>query len=126
MITKASRHAYPETQARLEAALQERGLTVFAKIDHAAGARQAGLEMRPAAVSIFGNPKGGTPFMVAAPASAIDFPLKALVWEDAGGTAFVGYYAVASIVERYGIAGLDEAARKLDGMLAAVVEAATG
>lgn len=125
MKTQASKHAFQDTQARLEAVLKEKGLTVFAKIDHAEGAQKVGLKMQPATVTIFGNPKGGTPFMVASPESAIDFPLKALVWEDAAGKVFMSYNTVASIVARHNIKGQDELAKKLDGLQAAVAKAAT-
>ena len=81
--------------------------------------------MQQATVTIFGNPKGGTPFMVASPQSAIDFPLKALVWENLEGKIFVSYYPVTSIVNRHSIKGQDELAKKLDGLLAAIAKAAT-
>lgn len=125
MKTQASKYGYRDTLARLETVVKEKGLTVFARIDHAEGAQQAGLKMQPATVTIFGNPKGGTPFMVAAPESAIDFPLKALVWEDATGKVWVSYGTVASIVARHGIKGQDELVKKLDGLLAAIAKAAT-
>ncbi|MBU1690155.1 MAG: DUF302 domain-containing protein [Gammaproteobacteria bacterium] len=125
MKTQASKHGFQDTQARLETMLKEKGLTVFAKIDHSEGAQKAGLKMRPATVTIFGNPKGGAPFMVASPESAIDFPLKALVWEDATGTVFMSYNTMTSIVARHNIKGLDELAKKLDGLQAAIAKAAT-
>lgn len=123
--TRASRYGFQETQARLESVLKEKGLTVFARIDHAEGARKVGLDLRPAIVTIFGNPKGGTPFMVAAPESALDFPLKALVREDASGKVTVSYGTLAEIVARHDIRGQDELAKKLDGLQAAIVRAAT-
>lgn len=122
---KASKFGFQETQARLEAALKEKGLTLFAKIDHADGAQKAGLSMRPATVTIFGNPKGGTPFMVAAPKSAIDFPLKALVWENSDGKVFLSYNTLAYIVRRHNIAGEDALATKLDALLSAIAKTAT-
>ena len=81
--------------------------------------------MQPATVTIFGNPKGGTSFMVASPQSAIDFPLKALLWEDASGKVFLSYYTVASLVARHNIKGQDELTKKLDGLLAAIAKSAT-
>lgn len=125
MKTQASKHGFNDTQIRLEAMLKEKGLTVFAKIDHADGAQKVGMKMQPATVTIFGNPKGGTPFMVATPEAAIDFPLKALVWEDAGGKVFFSYNTVSSIVAKHKIKGQDELAGKLDGLLAAIAKAAT-
>jgi len=125
MKTQASKYGFQDTQARLEAVLKEKGLIVFAKIDHAEGAQKVGLKMQPATVTIFGNPKGGTPFMVASPESAIDFQLKALVWEDAAGKVFMSNNTVASIVARHDIKGQDELAKKLDGLQAAIAKAAT-
>ena len=125
MKTQASKHGFNDTQTKLEAALKENGLTVFNKIDHADGAQKAGLKMLPATVTIFGNPKGGTPFMVASPESAIDFPLKALVREDAAGKVSLSYNTVSSIVSKHKIKGQDELTKKLDGLLAAIAKAAT-
>ena len=125
MKVQASKHGFNDTQAKLEAVLKDKGLTIFAKIDHAEGAQKAGLKMLPTTVTIFGNPKGGTPFMVASPESAIDFPLKALLSEDAQGKVFMSYSTVTSIVENHKIKGQDELAKKLDGLLAAVAKAAT-
>ena len=124
MKTMSSKYDFQETQTRLEAAVKEKSLTVFAKIDHAEGAKSVGLSMQQATVTIFGNPKGGTPFMVASPQSAIDFPLKALVWENAEGKIFVSYYPVTSIVNRHSIKGQDELAKKLNGLQAAIAKAA--
>lgn len=125
ILTLASMHGFQETQTRLETVLKEKGLTVFAKVDHSEGAQKAGLKMQPATVIIFGNPKGGTPFMVASPESAIDFPLKALIWVDATGTVFMSYNTVASIVARHNIKGLDELTKKLDGLQAAIAKYTT-
>jgi uncharacterized protein (DUF302 family) len=125
MKTQVSKHSFTDTQTRLEAALKEKGLTLFARIDHAEGAQKVGLKMQPATVTIFGNPKGGTPFMVASPEAAIDFPLKALLWEDASGKVMLSYNTVTSIVARHKIKGQDELAMKLDGLLAAIAKSAT-
>ena len=125
MKTFESHHGFLETQARLEAAVKEKGMTIFAKIDHAEGARQAGLEMRPEEVTIFGNPKGGTPFMVKKPLAAIDFPLKALVWEDGSGKVFLSYNTLAWIVARHDIKGEGKLARKLDELLSGIARSAT-
>jgi len=125
MKTQVSKYGFNDTQTRLEAVLKEKGLTIFAKIDHADGAQKVGLKMQPATVTIFGNPKGGTPFMVASPEAAIDFPLKALLWEDAGGKVFLSYYPVSSLVLKHKIKGQDELAGKLDGLLAAIAKSAT-
>ena len=123
--TVASKHDFADTQSRLEAALKEKNLTLFAKIDHQEGAEKAGLKMLPETVTIFGNPKGGTPFMVASPEAAIDFPLKALVHADAKGKVYVSYYPLTQIVKRHHIKGQDALAKILDGVLAGIAKAAT-
>ncbi|GAO37286.1 hypothetical protein SCT_2705 [Sulfuricella sp. T08] len=124
MYTQESKYSGQETQVRLEAAVKEKGLTVFAKIDHAEAAQKAGLKMPFSIVTIFGNPKGGTPFMVSSPASAIDFPLKALVWEDASGKVFYSYNPLSYIVGRHDIKGQDELAKKLDSLQTAIAKSA--
>ncbi len=125
MKTQASKYSAQETQTRLEAAVKEKGLTQFAKIDHAEGARSIGLKMPFSSVTLFGSPKGGTPFMVAAPDAAIDFPLKGLVWEDAAGHVFYSYNTLHYIVERHEIKGQDELAKKLDALQAAIAKMVT-
>jgi len=120
LITKPSRHSVPETMDRLVAVLQSKGMTVFDRIDHAAAAQKAGLSMRPSQVLIFGNPKGGTPLMVAAPTAAIDLPLKALAWEDADGKVWLSYNAMAWIKERHAIRGEDEAIAGMEKALDAL------
>ena len=80
-----------ETMDRLETAIKDKGLTVFARIDHAQGARAAGLSLRPTELIIFGNAKGGTPLMQAGQEAGIDLPLKALVYQDAQGKVWLAY-----------------------------------
>jgi uncharacterized protein (DUF302 family) len=80
-----------ETMDRLEAAIKDKGLTVFARIDHAEGARAAGLSLRPTELIVFGNAKGGTPLMQGAQEAGIDLPLKALVYQDAEGKVWLAY-----------------------------------
>lgn len=84
MVRLSSAHSFADTLERLEAALKSKGLTVFARIDFSGDAGKAGLKMNPARLLIFGNPRAGTPLMVASPSIAIDFPLKILVSEEAG------------------------------------------
>lgn len=103
MVQVASRYSVDETVRRLEAAFAEKGLQVFAVIDHSGEAAKIGLKMRPTKVLIFGSPKGGTPLMVAAPSLAIDLPLKALVAEDAEGKASVTYNDPQYLRERHGV-----------------------
>lgn len=104
LITWPSPFGPQETLARLLSEVTDRGLSIFATIDHAQAAEQAGLEMRPAAVVIFGNPKGGTPLMRMAPTLAIDLPLKALVWEDEEGNTHLTYNAAHWIARRHHLA----------------------
>jgi uncharacterized protein (DUF302 family) len=105
LIQVASRYSVQETVRRLEAAFAEKGLQVFAVIDHSGAAEKVGLKMRPTKVVIFGSPKGGTPLMVAAPSLAIDLPLKALVAEDAAGKVSVTYNDPEYLRDRHGVPG---------------------
>ncbi|MFZ0758437.1 MAG: DUF302 domain-containing protein, partial [Candidatus Sulfotelmatobacter sp.] len=88
---------------RLESVLAERGVREFALIDHSGEAEKAGMKMRPTKLVIFGNPKGGTPLMVAAPTLAIDLPLKALVWEDQNGKVWIAYNSPEYLQQRHGV-----------------------
>ena len=102
MIDVSSRYSVPETLARLQSILKEKGVTVFALIDHSGEAEKAGLKMRPTQLLIFGSPKGGTPLMVAAPRLAIDLPLKALAWQDEQGKVWLSYNTPEYLRERHG------------------------
>jgi uncharacterized protein (DUF302 family) len=97
----ASRFGPNETMNRLEAEVKARGMTVFARIDHAAGAVEAGLSLRPTEILIFGNAKTGTPLMQAVQTIAIDLPLKALVWQDASGDTWLSYNDPAWLARRH-------------------------
>ena len=125
LITKASKYGVQETQERLEMAIKSKGLTIFAIVNHSEGAAQVGLKMPPTIVTIFGSPKGGTPFMLAAPTAGIDLPLKALVWADAAGTVHVSYNTLNYVKARHNIDALEELTKKLDGMLANIADTAT-
>jgi uncharacterized protein (DUF302 family) len=103
IIDIPSPYSVPETIARLQTILKEKGVTVFALVDHSGEAAKAGLEMRPTQLLIFGNPKGGTPVMVAAPSAAIDLPLKALAWQDAQGKVWLSYNDPEYLQQRHGI-----------------------
>jgi uncharacterized protein (DUF302 family) len=98
--TKSS-HSVSETIARLDKAATEAGLRVFATVDHAAGATQVDIELRPTLLLIFGNPRGGTPLMIANQTAGIDLPVKALAWEDADGQVWLAYNDPAYIAERH-------------------------
>jgi uncharacterized protein (DUF302 family) len=101
-VSKLSPHSVPETIQRLSALLKSKGVAIFALIDHSGEAEKAGLKMRPTQLLIFGNPKGGTPLMLAAPSTAIDLPLKALVWEDADGKVWLSYNSPDYLQQRHG------------------------
>lgn len=103
MVHLSSPHSYSETLHRLETTLQTRGLIVFARIDHSGEAEKVGLKMHPTQVIVFGSPKGGTPLMIASPTLGIDLPLKALVWEDAGGKVWVSYNTAEYLKQRHNI-----------------------
>lgn len=91
IVALPSRHSVDETVERLKGLLESKGIKLFTLIDHSGEAEKAGLHMPPTKLLIFGNPKGGTPLMLAAPSIAIDLPLKALVWEDPDGKVWISY-----------------------------------
>lgn len=103
LVTKKSPHSVATTVDRLEEALRDGGVTVAARIDHAAAAEKAGLELRPTTLLIFGNPKAGTPLMQAAQTIGIDLPMKALVWEDEKGQVWLAFVSPSLIASRHGI-----------------------
>jgi uncharacterized protein (DUF302 family) len=103
MIRLRSTDSVDASFARLEAAVAQRGLTVFARIDFAADAAAAGLLLRPTRLLLFGNPRAGTPLIVAAPTVALDLPLKVLVWESEDGAVWVGYNRPEYLTERHGV-----------------------
>ena len=102
IIDVRSRYSVPDTLARLQSILKEKGIMVFALIDHSGEAEKVGLKMRPTQLLIFGSPKGGTPLMVAAPRLAIDLPLKALAWQDEQGQVWLSYNSPEYLRERHG------------------------
>lgn len=104
LVTVKSPHSVAATMDKFEAVAKQRNLTVFARIDHAAGAAKIGKTLRPTQVIIFGNPQGGTPLMECAQTIGIDLPLKALVWEDASGQVWLGYNDPAYLAQRHGAA----------------------
>jgi uncharacterized protein (DUF302 family) len=114
VVTKPSPRSVAETVARLSALAADKGLRVFAVIDHSGAAEAVGLQLRDTKVVIFGSPLAGTPVMVAAPLAALDLPLKALVWDDEGQTR-VSYTAPAALASRYGLN--DELAAGLAGIV---------
>jgi uncharacterized protein (DUF302 family) len=98
-----SSHSVPETLDRLESLAKSAGLTVFARIDFSGDALRAGLPMRPMQMLLFGNPKAGTPLLVASPRAGLDLPLKALAWEDASGAVWVSSNTPEYVQERHAL-----------------------
>ena len=101
ILSKPSNHSVEETLEKLKRILQAKGVALFTIVDHSGEAEKVGLKMRPTKLAIFGNPKAGTPLMLAAPSSAIDPPLKILIWEDADGKVWVSYNSPAYLQERH-------------------------
>jgi uncharacterized protein (DUF302 family) len=122
MIQTRSTHSFAETFERLESAVASRGLAVFASIDFSGDAAKAGLAMRPTRLLVFGNPRAGTPLMVAAPTLAIDLPLKVLVSEDESGV-WLSYNSPQYLQSRHGIP--EELLKNISG-IAGIVESITG
>jgi uncharacterized protein (DUF302 family) len=104
LVTLQSAHSVEETVAKVRALLAAKQIREFALIDHSGEAAKVGLAMPKTQVLIFGNPKGGTPLMLAAPSMAIDLPLKLLVREDAAGQVWVSYWAAQALLARHGLA----------------------
>jgi uncharacterized protein (DUF302 family) len=124
LVAVKSPHGARDTMNRLEAIVKQRGLNVFLRLDHAAGAAKVGKTLRATEVLVFGNPQGGAPLMECAQTAGIDLPLKALVWEDASSQVWVGYNDPAWLAGRHGAADCP-AAGNLAKALAGVAAAAT-
>src|SRR5271169_188564 len=103
VVSKPSAHSVEETIDRLEAVLREKDIHVFTRIDQRAEAKKVGLEMPAMELLIFGNPKGGTPLMIAEPTIGIELPLKALAWEDRDGKVWLSYNSPEYLQERFSI-----------------------
>ena len=103
IVDKPSNHSVDQTVDRLKAILQAKGVTLFALVDHSGEAEKVGMKMPPTKLLIFGNPKAGTPLMLASPSTAIDLPLKVLVWEDPQGKVWVSYNSAAYLQERHNL-----------------------
>ena len=113
--------AFEPTLERLEQRIEQAGMSVFARIDHAAGAREVGLEMPPSVVLIYGSPRGGTPIMLAAPQAALDLPLRVLVRQDAEGQVRIAFHPAADMLRRAGVP--EELAARLDPAQRILIEA---
>ena len=124
LVTLPSAHNVPETVERLKALLARKGIEVFAHIDHAAGARTAGLPLRQTQVVIFGSPKAGTPLMQSRQTIGLDLPLRVLVWEDSAGKAWLTYRRAADLARQHRVTDRDEAVQAMDEGLGALARAA--
>ncbi len=126
LSTLVSRFGSPETMRRLIASVTEKGLTVFARIDHGAGAAAAGLPLRATELLVFGNARGGTPLMQAAQTVGIDLPLKTLVWQDDDDSVWIGWNDPGWIAARHGLAPDSAAVDMLREALAKIAHEAAG
>ncbi|HEX5269294.1 MAG TPA: DUF302 domain-containing protein [Gemmataceae bacterium] len=126
LVTLPGARGAPETVDRLKSLLAQKGIELFADVDHAAAAREAGLSLRPTRVLIFGNPKAGTPLMQARQTLGLDLPLRVLVWEDEAGKVWLTYRRVDSLARQHGLTDRPEVVKALDDGLAALARAAAG
>jgi len=124
LITKSSSFDVKTTMDRLEAVFKKKGVTVFARVNHAAGAMKIGAKLAPTELIIFGNPKLGTPLMQSNRAIGIDLPLKALVWKDAKGTVWLSYNNPEYLAERHHIKDRGKVFTKMAGVLKKLTDAA--
>jgi uncharacterized protein (DUF302 family) len=125
LVSIRSNNGPQETMDRLDAAVKARGMTVYAHIDHAAGAAEVGLPLRPTDLLIFGNARAGTPLMESIPTIGIDLPLKALVWQDIAGNTWVSYNDPAWLARRHRLEpGSDGTTAAMSAMLEAIAKAA--
>jgi len=126
LITLRSSHGPKETMNRLETEVKAKGLTVFSRIDHSAGAAEVKLSLRPTELMIFGNARGGTPLMQSVQTIGIDLPLKALVWQDASGTTWLSYNDPNWLAKRHNLGREGDATVKaMAAALDAMTKAAT-
>jgi len=126
LIAIRSGYGPGETMNRLEAEVRGKGLTIFARVDHAAGAAAVGMALRPTDLLIFGAAKGGTPLMQSAQTIGVDLPLKALVWQDDAGATWLSYNDIEWLAQRHGVGPEAQSAiNAIAGALKAVATAAT-
>ena len=121
LITHPSPYTVSDTLDRLEAILRTKNITIFARVDHSDEAAKVGLTMPPTQLLICGNPKGGTPIMVAAPLAAIDLPLKALAWQDADGKVWISINDPHYLQGRYALS--DDLLKPINGTEALILQA---
>ena len=125
VVTVMSSSSFDSTLARLERAAVAKGLTVAAKVDHAAAAQRAGLTLRPTTLVIAGNPAAGTPLMLTDQTIAVELPLRFLVWQGEDGRARVTYDPIKSIAARHKVTGRDELLTRMTGAIESIVQEAT-
>ncbi len=124
LVVKPSPHSVAKTLDRLSAVMKKKGVTVFARIDHTAGAKKIDADLRPTQLLIFGNPKLGTPMMQSNQQIGLDLPLKALAWQDAGGKVWLAYTKPAALAERFAVTDRDAVVKKMTGALDNLTNAA--
>lgn len=126
IVVKSSALSVKETIDTLSAKLQEKGIAIVARVDHAAGAKAAGLDLPPTELLIFGNPKLGTPLMQAGRMIGLDLPMKVLAWQEADGSVKIAYTAPSALIARHGISGQDKVIEAMTKALDGLTSAAGG
>ncbi|MCK5382621.1 MAG: DUF302 domain-containing protein [Gammaproteobacteria bacterium] len=126
LVSKKSGVGVEETLDRLEAVLEKKGITIFSRVSHTAGAEDAGIELRPTELLIFGNPKLGSHFFTSRQTAGIDLPMKALAWEDVDGQVWLTYNDPQYIADRHGISDRQEIVKKMSSALDKMTNAAIG
>jgi len=124
LVRKQSAYSVSETADRFENIIKQKGLTVFARIDHAAGAKNVNMDLRPTLLIIFGSPAVGTPLMQAQQTMGLSLPLKVLAWQDEGGKVWLAYEAPADMVAAHGVAKDHPVIKRVTGALGAFTDAA--
>jgi uncharacterized protein (DUF302 family) len=125
LVEIRSAHSVKDTLDRLEAAAKGRGLNIFLRVNHAAGAQKIGKSLRPTELLVFGNPQGGTPLMECSQTAGIDLPLKALAWQDASGQVWLGYNDPRYLAKRHGAGECAPVVQNLTKALAGLAQEAT-
>ena len=124
IVAQESPYSVGETADRLAAQIEQRGLTLFARVDHEAGARSVDLDLRPTQLIIFGNPQVGTPLMQCTQSVAIDLPQKALIWEDETGQVWLGYNDPSYLMDRHTLTGCETVIERIEGALSGLTSSA--
>ena len=125
VITKKSQLSVAKTLDKLEKIIKKKGLTLFARVNHSAGAKKVGMELRPTELLIFGNPKLGTPLMQNNQTVGMDLPMKALAWQDASGQVWISYNDPKYLASRHSITSQEQVVKKMTGALGKLTDAAS-